>query len=99
MADLSLLVERAMDSLDFSNVKRIAIDETSARKGHDYVTLFVDMDTKRVLFAIEGNLISQMSLVLPLMKPQADVVIIMFRYLLMQTPNVSFSPLKVKMPL
>ncbi|WNF36608.1 ISL3 family transposase [Bacillaceae bacterium IKA-2] len=48
-------VERAMDSLDFSNVKRIAIDETSARKGHDYVTLFVDMDTKRVLFATEGK--------------------------------------------
>nr|WP_274379398.1 transposase [Alkalihalobacterium alkalinitrilicum] len=44
-----------MNTIDFSGVKRIAIDETSARKGHDYVTLFVDMDTKRVLFATEGK--------------------------------------------
>lgn len=44
-----------MKELDFSNVKRIAIDETSSRRGHEYVTLFVDMETKRVLFATEGK--------------------------------------------
>ncbi|WP_062350066.1 ISL3 family transposase [Bacillus kwashiorkori] len=48
-------VDKAMKELDFSNVKRIAIDETSSRRGHEYVTLFVDMDTKLVLFATEGK--------------------------------------------
>lgn len=48
-------VNRAMNELDFSSVKRIAIDETSARKGHDYITLFVDIDSKRILFATEGK--------------------------------------------
>ncbi|UTW68446.1 transposase [Anaerobacillus sp. HL2] len=40
-----------MDELDLSNVKRIAVDETSSRRGHRYVTLFVDVDTK--LFAVK----------------------------------------------
>ena len=33
----------------------IAIDETAARRGHDYITLFVDIDQARVLFATEGR--------------------------------------------
>ena len=48
-------VKRAMNELDFTQVKRMAIDETSSRRGHQYVTLFVDMDTKRVMFATEGK--------------------------------------------
>ncbi|UTW70397.1 hypothetical protein KHA80_07855 [Anaerobacillus sp. HL2] len=39
-------VQKCMDELDLSNVKRIAVDETSSRRGHRYVTLFVDVDTK-----------------------------------------------------
>ena len=34
---------------------RLAIDETAARRGQDYVTLFVDIDQARVVFATEGN--------------------------------------------
>ena len=34
---------------------RVAIDETAARRGHDYITLFVDIDQARVLFATEGS--------------------------------------------
>ncbi|QZT34570.1 ISL3 family transposase [Caldalkalibacillus thermarum TA2.A1] len=48
-------VHRAMQELDLSTVRRIAIDETSVRRGHDYITLFVDVDTKKVLFATEGK--------------------------------------------
>jgi len=48
-------VEKAMASLDFTRVKRIAIDETSSRRGHRYITLFVDADAKTVLFATEGK--------------------------------------------
>jgi transposase len=40
---------------DASDVTRIAVDETAARRGHDYITLFVDIDQARVLFATEGR--------------------------------------------
>ncbi|MFC4023514.1 helix-turn-helix domain-containing protein [Oceanobacillus longus] len=48
-------VYKAMENIDISNVSRIAMDETSRRKGHKYVTLFVDSDTKRLLFATLGK--------------------------------------------
>lgn len=48
-------VNQAMSELDISKVKRIAMDETSSRRGHRYITLFVDVDTKIVLFAAEGK--------------------------------------------
>jgi transposase len=48
-------VGKAMDELDLTRVKRIAIDETSSRRGHRYITLFVDAEAKTVLFATEGK--------------------------------------------
>ncbi len=48
---LRYYVNRAMVEMDVTGVKRIAIDETSSRRGHQYITLFVDADTKRLLFA------------------------------------------------
>jgi len=48
-------VERARAGTDLSTVTRVAIDETSARRGHNYITLFVDIDQARVVFATEGK--------------------------------------------
>jgi transposase len=48
-------VEAARARADFASVKRVAIDETAARRGHDYVTLFVDIDQRRVLFVADGR--------------------------------------------
>ena len=48
-------VDEARTRLDASTVSRLAIDETAARRGHDYITLFVDIDQARVLFATEGK--------------------------------------------
>ena len=48
-------VDQARARTDASEVTRVAIDETAARRGHDYVTLFVDIDQARVLFATEGK--------------------------------------------
>jgi transposase len=48
-------VEEGRARTDASKVSRIAIDETAARRGHDYITLFVDIDQARVLFATEGK--------------------------------------------
>jgi transposase len=40
---------------DYSGVSAIGADETSKAKGHDYVTLFVDLRESRTLFVAEGK--------------------------------------------
>ncbi len=47
-------VEVAQKDLDFSDVTAIGVDETSKR-GHQYVTVFMDLNTKRVLYVTEGK--------------------------------------------
>lgn len=48
-------VDLALDQADFSEVKRLAADETSRARGHDYITLVADADARRVLFVTEGR--------------------------------------------
>jgi transposase len=48
-------VELALDTMNLSELRTIALDETSCRKGHDYITLFVDMAKRRVIFVTEGK--------------------------------------------
>lgn len=48
-------VAEAYESVDFSSVSDIGIDETSSKRGHNYITLFVDLDKSKVLFATEGK--------------------------------------------
>ena len=48
-------VDKARAASDASGVTRLAIDETAARRGQDYITLFVDIEQARVLFATEGK--------------------------------------------
>jgi len=38
-----------------AGVRRVGIDETSARRGHDYISLFVDLKRSAVLYATEGR--------------------------------------------
>ena len=38
-----------------NNLEKIGFDETSIKKGHNYVTTMVDLDKRRVLFATEGK--------------------------------------------
>lgn len=48
-------VEAALARADFSKVTRVAVDETAAKRGHNYITLFVDIDRRRVLHVAEGK--------------------------------------------
>ncbi len=48
-------VDLALEAADFSEVARLAVDETSRAKGHDYITLFADADERKVLFVAEGR--------------------------------------------
>lgn len=42
-------------TLDFSGVTKVGMDETSARRGQDYVSLFMDLEARRVMFATPGR--------------------------------------------
>lgn len=48
-------VEKARDRADHSEVTSVAFDETASRRGHNYVSLFVDLMRRRVLFVAEGK--------------------------------------------
>ena len=48
-------VTEARKQKDYSKVTKLGCDETSSRKGHNYVTIFVDMDKGEVMFATEGK--------------------------------------------
>jgi transposase len=48
-------VEAARDRADHSDVTSLAFDETASRRGHNYVSLFVDLVRRRVLFVAEGK--------------------------------------------
>lgn len=48
-------VDLGREQADFSEVTRLAADETSKARGHDYITLVADPDERRVLFVTEGR--------------------------------------------
>ena len=35
--------------------RNVGFDETSSKRRHDYVSVFVDLDTSKVVFATEGK--------------------------------------------
>ena len=49
------LVDKAHAEKDWSKVKAIAVDETSAKRGRSYVTVVMDMDTRAVLYLGPGR--------------------------------------------
>ena len=48
-------VDQSRSEADYSEVSEVGFDETSSRRGHDYVSLFVDLNGPRVLYATEGK--------------------------------------------
>jgi len=48
-------VAAARAKADFSAVTQVGVDETASRRGHNYVSLFVNLERSQVLFATEGK--------------------------------------------
>ena len=50
-------VTQAMRHIDLSGLEAFGLDETAGKRGHRYVTVFIDMDrdTRPVVFAVEGK--------------------------------------------
>ena len=54
-AMLERYVTKTLASNDYSQLTAVGMDETSKRKGHDYITLFVDLAQRRTIFITEGK--------------------------------------------
>ena len=52
---LERYVQKALANHDYSELKAVGMDETSKSKGHDYITLFVDLLKKRTIFIAQGK--------------------------------------------
>jgi transposase len=48
-------VDTAVARMDLADLRRVAIDETAAKRGQDYISLFVDIDARKVVYVTEGN--------------------------------------------
>jgi transposase len=48
-------VELTLAHCDLSEVESVAIDETSYKRGHNYLTLAADADARKVVFVTEGR--------------------------------------------
>ena len=48
-------VDEARARQSHADVSSFGVDETACKRGHKYVSVFVDMATRRVLFATEGK--------------------------------------------
>lgn len=47
--------KRGIDSVELDTTSRIAVDETATKRGHNYVTIFTDMDSGDVILVEEGR--------------------------------------------
>lgn len=54
-AMLGRYVDEARNIEEYSDVKAVGMDETSRARGHEYVTLFVDMEERRTIYVAEGK--------------------------------------------
>jgi len=52
---LTYYVEQARRGQDYSQVQELGIDETSRKRGHNYITVFVDLRESKALFVTEGK--------------------------------------------
>ena len=43
------------EQIVLNTVKRISVDETACKRGHNYITIFTDLDTGNVILVEEGR--------------------------------------------
>jgi len=52
---LDRYIDTTREYENFENIEAIGMDETSRAKGHEYITLFVDLKKRRTIFITEGK--------------------------------------------
>lgn len=54
-------LQRQYQSPDLKSIQYIGVDEFSISKGHRYMTVFIDLETGRILHAVEGKSIASVT--------------------------------------
>ena len=52
---LNKYIDAGRELEDFSELKSVGVDETSKKKNHDYISLFVDMEKRKTVYITEGK--------------------------------------------
>ena len=52
---LDRYINKTREHEDFKDIDAIGLDETSRAKGHEYITLFVDLKKRRTIFITDGK--------------------------------------------
>lgn len=52
---LEKYIEQVLGQADYSKMTVVGMDETSSRKGHKYITLFVDLKERKTVYIAEGK--------------------------------------------
>lgn len=52
---LERYVSQAREFENYEDVSKIGVDETSLSKGHNYISMFVDLEKRRTIFVAEGR--------------------------------------------
>jgi transposase len=52
---LDKYIDTTRENENFEDIETIGMDETSRAKGHEYITLFVDLKKRRTIFITEGK--------------------------------------------
>ncbi|CAO0823234.1 hypothetical protein DFAR_3590002 [Desulfarculales bacterium] len=54
---IQFYVAQALSKMDLCGVKTVTLDETASTRGHNYVTVFIDLDRKQkpVIFVTPGK--------------------------------------------
>ncbi|WP_319580179.1 ISL3 family transposase [uncultured Methanospirillum sp.] len=58
---ISYYVAQALSEADFSKITSVGLDEASRRKGHQYITVFANIDTGRIIQICKGKDASALS--------------------------------------
>src|SRR6202000_804360 len=58
-------------TVDFETLRYIGVDEFSIRKGHEYMTIFINLETGIIVHAVEGKSIDAVRGFMLLLKQEA----------------------------
>ncbi len=64
-------LQREYKTPDFQSLRYVGIDEFSIRKGHEYMTIFINLETGVILHAVEGKSIDSVSQFMQRLKVEA----------------------------
>lgn len=48
-------VDKAVEEQDLSALSAVGVDETARKRGHNYISAFVDLEKKGAVFVTEGK--------------------------------------------